>query len=297
MAYVREYVVKKLSSNPPYTASCYIESNTETTYSQIPTPEEATEALGEEIKFIKLNGCFEDMTLLTGAPKVDYDFVVNTYSLCYGCTALKVAPSISKTATDLGNAFRVCTELINPPTIPNGSGSVGAQNMFDGCTNLTYPVSIPASVSKISYIFRNCTKMTGEMVVRYTSTSYITYALRGTTKPITLYGDKTICEAIAATANNGNASWAAWYDPVPAVTNRGQGSYTTADDITRMVRNGALAVSSYAPARMVYHQGDIVRADEWAALVEAAQTIDSSITMSTNYANLNRIEAAFDSAL
>ena len=78
MAYVREYVVKKLSSNPPYTASCYIESNTETTYSQIPTPEEATEALGEEIKFIKLNGCFEDMTLLTGAPKVDYDFVVNT---------------------------------------------------------------------------------------------------------------------------------------------------------------------------------------------------------------------------
>jgi hypothetical protein len=64
-----------------------------------------------------------------------------------------------------------------------------------------------------------------------------------------------------------------------------------------MVRNGALAVSSYAPGRMVYSQGDIFRADEWNALVEAAQTIDPTVTYSTNYANLNKIEAAFDSAL
>ena len=67
--------------------------------------------------------------------------------------------------------------------------------------------------------------------------------------------------------------------------------------MTRMVRNGALAVNAYAPGRMVYQQGDIVREDEWIALVEAAQTIDPTITLSTHYSNLNKIEAAFDSAL
>ena len=121
--------------------------------------------------------------------------------------------------------------------------------------------------------------------------------LNGTVKPITLYGERSICETLAATANNGNATWAPWYDPTPAVTDRGQGSYTTAADITRMVRNGALAVSSYAPGRMVYRQGDIVRADEWEALVEAAQTIDPTVTLSTHYSNLNKIEKAFDDAL
>lgn len=138
--------------------------------------------------------------------------------------------------------------------------------------------------------------MTGEMIIRGTPAAY-TDALNGTVQPITLYGDQAVCQAVAATANNSNASWSAWYDPVPAVTNRGQGSYTTAADMTRMVRNGALAVSTYSPGRMVYQQGDIVRADEWNALVEAAQTIDPTITYSTVYTNLNKIEAAFDSAL
>ena len=145
-------------------------------------------------------------------------------------------------------------------------------------------------------MYYGAAKVTGEMVVRGTLTSYSSM-FYGTTKPITLYGDKTLCEALAATADHANVSWSAWYDPVPAVTDRGQGSYTTADDMTRMVRNGVLAVSSYAPGRMVYHQGDIVREDEWNALVEAAQTIDPTVTYSTVYSNLNKIEAAFDSAL
>ena len=141
--------------------------------------------------------------------------------------------------------------------------------------------------------------MTGEMVVRSTSLySYsVTDAFKDTVKPITLYGKQTTCERLAETANNGNVTWSAWYDPVPAVTDRGPGSYTTATDMTRMVRNGALAVDSYAPGRMVYQQGDIVREDEWNALVEAAKTIDPTVSYSSNYANLNKIEAAFASVL
>ena len=139
--------------------------------------------------------------------------------------------------------------------------------------------------------------MGGEFCIRTTSLTEYRGALRNTVNPITIYGDQALCEAVAATATNGNASWKPWYEPVPAVTDRGQGSYTTADDMTRMVRNGVLAVDSYAPGRMVYHQGDIVREDEWEALVEAAQTIDPTVTMSTHYTNLNKIEKAFDDAL
>lgn len=181
------------------------------------------------------------------------------------------------------------------PTIPITAKRT--DYMFYKNIALSAPVSIPENVERISNMFRYCENVTGEFIIRPLSLASYSNALAGTVGPITIYGDRALCETIAATANNGNANWSAWYDPIPAVTDRGAGSRTTAADMTRMVRNGALAVPTYAPGRMRYQQGDIVRIDEWNALVEAAQTIDPTVTYSTNYSNLNKIEAAFDSAL
>ena len=299
MATIREYIVTKYTS-ANYTATCAVPSvqKDKTIYSQIPTLEEMSTALGEEIRYVRLNSCFSNCASMITSPRIEHSYVVNEYNIFRDCASLRIAPGLGKPNYSLMYAFGNCTALINPPTIPNDATT--RASMFLNCTNLPYFVSVPPLVTNISSMFSGCTKATGEMIIRpssFASDARYSDTLYDTTKPITLYGDKSLCEAIAATANNGNATWQPWYQPVPAVTDRGQGSYTTADDMTRMVRNGALAVSSYAPARMVYHQGDIVRADEWQALVEAAQTIDSSITTSTNYANLNKIEAAFDSAL
>lgn len=217
------------------------------------------------------------------------------YNTMFRLSNITIAPALPRTPTSYSSWFQQA-DLSNPPVIPIGTRSI--DYMFYECP-ISWPVSIPHTVTDISNLYRLCEEMTGEMVVRVTSLSstYRANVFTRTVKPITLYGNKSFCETIAATATSNNVSWSPWYDPVPAVTNRGQGSYTTAEDITRMVRNGALAVNTYAPGRMVYNQGDIVRADEWEALVEAAQTIDPTVTLSTHYSNLNKIEAAFDSAL
>ena len=236
--------------------------------------------------------CF-NLLAATRIPDDGVDYMTRTF---YGCSALLNPPSLQKNGEQFIETF-LSSGIIIPPLIPNRA--ILANGMFHNCASLKSPASIPSNVTNISSIYYKCVNLSGELVIRPTSISYGNRlnALKYTEKPITIYGEKTLCEAIAATANNSNASWSPWYDPVPAVTDRGQGSRTTAADMTRMVRNGVLAVSSYAPGRMVYQQGDIVRADEWNALVEAAQTIDPSVTYSTHYTNLNKIEKAFDDAL
>lgn len=209
------------------------------------------------------------------------------------CTSLVIPPKMPGPEYGYGT-FQNCTALKQAPVIQ--SGATYYHHCFRYCSSLAAPASIPATLRYFRNIYEECTAMAGELVVRGTPRSY-TDALKNTVGNIIIYGDKSVCEALASTANNGNASWQPWYDPVPAVTDRGPNSYTTSEDMTRMVRNGALAVNTYAPGRMVYHKGDIVREDEWNALVEAAQTIDPTVTYSTVYSNLNKIEAAFDSAL
>ena len=263
-------------------------------FSPIPTLSEVRELLGDHIEGLSLITCFNPNRYAKALPKTPpSDTIIKCDYMYSSCVALVSAPALPK--KDCKEMFDGCDNLLFPAVIPHEVTNMS--DFYWECFSLKYPVSVPENVTNVSDTYKSCTNITGEMILRPQSLASYDFALKDTTKQITIYGDRSVCEAIAATANNGNASWAAWYDPIPAVTDRGQGSYTTADDITRMVRNGALAVSSYAPGRMVYHQGDIVRADEWEALVEAAQTIDPTITLSTNYANLNKIEAAFDSAL
>lgn len=267
-------------------------------FSRIPTEKELGILFGASGFSIDVSDCFKDCADMIASPKLPNEVYDSGYyynglgETFQNCTSLKVPPGLPA-AEYAFYTFDGCTALKQAPVIQQGTKYLSY--MFRGCSSLLYPVSIPASVKGVRSLYEGCSAMSGEMIVRATPTT-ITDTLKDTVGSITLYGDKATCEAIAATSG-GNASWSAWYAPVAAVTDREPGSYTTAADMTRMVRNGALAVSSYAPGRMVYQQGDIVRADEWNALVEAAQTIDPTVTYSTNYANLNKIEAAFDSAL
>lgn len=292
---IRDYNVtyRTGSGDRPY-AHVFVDDTTLKTYGKLPTIEEAIEYLGSQVDYVDLTGCFSDCSNMLASPSISASYYDGN-DVFADCTSLLVAPTFFRpgTTSTVGDSFENCTGLLQAAVIPDGEASL--YGFYRGCSALISPVSIPPNAKSISYIYENCINLTGEFIVRGRHTK--TNSLKGTVKDLVIYGDKTQCEALAATANNGNASWQPWYDPVPAVTNRGQGSYTTAEDMTRMVRNGALAVDTFAPGRMVYHQGDIVRADEWNALVEAAQTIDPTVTYSTHYANLNKIEAAFDSAL
>jgi len=264
-------------------------------FSPIPTLEEVQAVVGTPINKIDLWGCFNPNSYALALPKAPPVETIVRCDAMYSATAILVAPPLPRMKCDA--PLDSCHSMLIPATIPHEITDLN--HFYDACESILYPVSIHEDVTAVDYMYDGCVNMTGEMIVRPTSISSYNrgYMFRDTVKPITLYGDQTLCGYLAATANNHNVSWSPWYDPVPAVTNRGPGSYTTAADMTRMVRNGALAVDTYAPGRMVYQQGDIVREDEWIALVEAAQTIDPTITFSTHYANLNKIEAAFDSAL
>ncbi len=298
MATIREYDVSQTTTAGKVSAWVRNRNNDPsiTRFSPIPTLEEVRAVLGNQIEGLDLWGCFNPNSYAKALPKAPPVDTIITCDSMYSYTHILVAPPLPKMECDA--PLDGCRYLLIPAVIPKEITNLN--DFFDDCDSLLFPVSIPSGVSNTSYMYSDCPNVTGEMVIRmsaYPSSYKGEKMFYNTVKEITLYGDKTVCQAAAATANNHNVAWAPWYDPTPAVTNRGQGSYTTADDITRMVRNGALAVSSYAPGRMVYRQGDIVRADEWEALVEAAQTIDPTITLSTHYANLNKIEKAFDDAL
>lgn len=267
-------------------------------YPRLPSMDEVNEALGTAYTKKKVDAYYpalyskDEMVASPRFPDDGLDYMRNGLT---ESESMKIPPMLQ----DVDSFINVLAEsgIVIPPTIPKTATSLSSA--FREAAALRMPASIPTNVEYMSRIYDGCTSLTGEFVMRPQSmlSSRMSNALRGTVGSLVIYGKQSVCEALAATANNGNAQWSDWYDPVQAVTDRGPGSYTTAADMTRMVRNGVLAVDTYAPGRMVYQQGDIVREDEWKALVEAAQTIDQTVTFSSHYENLNKIEAAFASRL
>lgn len=296
--YIREYLATYYDTDSYVSLGVYSSYEDQEIFSHIPTKEELEILFNASGFEIDVSDCFEDCANMIAAPRLpqevrDGSSFTGISESFMNCASLVIPPKIP--GPEYGyRTFQNCSALKQAPVL-----QIGAKYyyyFFRYCSNLEAPVSIPASLRYFTSMYEGCTAMAGEMIVRGTPSTY-TNALKDTTGEIIIYGDQSVCEAIAATANNGNASWQPWYQPEPAVTDRGQGSYTTAADMTRMVRNGALAVNTYAPGRMRYRPGDIVREDEWNALVEAAQTIDPTVTLSTHYTNLNKIEKAFDDAL
>lgn len=83
----------------------------------------------------------------------------------------------------------------------------------------------------------------------------------------------------------------AWIEPV---TNRVAGSRTTYEDLNRICNN--LLEKGFILTKSEYDYGDIVTAGEWAEIVNAAKRGDSTVTDSTLYSNLNKLEAAIINA-
>lgn len=79
----------------------------------------------------------------------------------------------------------------------------------------------------------------------------------------------------------------AWTTPV---TDREANSRTTYKDMNRIVGN--IAHLGGDPVKLSYTQTDIVMRAEWDYIVQFAQLTDASVTDSTRFDNLNRIEAA-----
>ena len=76
---------------------------------------------------------------------------------------------------------------------------------------------------------------------------------------------------------------------ITPVTDRGELSRTTAEDMNRIVNN--LQELGMNWERGIYTSDDIVRKEEWEAIVSFAQTKDPEVDASTRWDNLNRIEA------
>ena len=79
----------------------------------------------------------------------------------------------------------------------------------------------------------------------------------------------------------------AWITPV---TNREANSRTSYLDMNRIVGNVAHLGGN--PEKLSYTKTDIVMKAEWDYVVQFAQIIDATVTDSTRFDNLNKIEAA-----
>lgn len=80
----------------------------------------------------------------------------------------------------------------------------------------------------------------------------------------------------------------AWITPV---TNRkNEKTRTTASDFNRICGNANIAFGT--ALKTDWTVNDIVDATTWNALIEAARSVDNSITNSSHYKNLNKIEYA-----
>ena len=139
--------------------------------------------------------------------------------------------TVSYKVTNINNCFKNCTSLVNAPLIPEGVSSMAS--CFDGCTSLVNPPPIiPSSVATMGFCFRNCVSLTSAPLIKCESNmrycfqnctslvgdvyvysfpqeeySYLTSCFQGTVHDIVLYSvdnDIDFCNALAATANNGN---------------------------------------------------------------------------------------------
>lgn len=83
-----------------------------------------------------------------------------------------------------------------------------------------------------------------------------------------------------------------WVEPVTDRAN--SKTRTTATDMTRIASDCAYLGGQNEITE--YSLGDFVAESEWSKIISFAQTLDATITSSTDYLNLNKIEIAFKNA-
>ena len=72
-------------------------------------------------------------------------------------TSLVNAPEIPSSVTSLYNTFNGCTSLVNAPEIP--SGVTNLEGTFQGCSSLVNAPEMPDSVTNVNYTFNQCTSL------------------------------------------------------------------------------------------------------------------------------------------
>lgn len=310
MATVRDYNLPAYSGT---TAVVQVIDRTKASYAALPTLAECRSALGvPSIDSINLASCFYNCTNMTIAPTLP-DYVTEMSGAFENCTSLTTAPTIPTRVTSLWEAFKGCTSLTTAPTIPSGitlmmgtfrgctalttaptipEGVTSLANTFYGCTALTTGANVPSTVTTMYRMYNGCSALTGDIDIR-TNTANYTEMFLGTIQPITIHGlSPTYLQAIADTSPLGNITIDAVAEWLGAVTDRANANTrTTAEDMQRIVAD--MAYLGGVPVKLVYTPNDIVTDIEWAAIIAFAQSLDPSITDSTRYDNLNKIEQAF----
>lgn len=236
----------------------------------------------------RLDSTFHGCTSLTTAPRLpSVSALSGTFE---GCTALTTPPTIPSTVTSMNMTFNGCTSLTSAPAIPEGVTSLS--RTFDGCTSLTTGANIPSTVTYMYRMYHDCSALTGDIDIRTNTATYGDMFL-GTTQPITIHGlSPTYLQAIADTSPLGNITIDAVAEWLGAVTDRANANTRTkAEDMQRIVAD--MAYLGGVPVKLVYTSNDIVTETEWAAIIAFAQSLDPTITDSTRYDNLNKIEQAF----
>lgn len=314
MATIRDYqTTGQYRTDGGWIAIVHVIDKTKVSYGVIPTLAEVRAATGDSsIIGIDIQGCFWNCTNMVTAPDIPdnvYGELASTFHGCTsltsaprlpsvkglsstfeGCTALIDPPAIPSTVTSMIMAFYGCTSLTSAPTIPDGVTSLS--RAFDGCTSLTTGANIPSTVTSMYKMYHDCTSLTGNIDIKTNTASYGDMFL-GTTLPITIHGlSPTYLQAIADTSPLGNITIDAVAEWLGAVTDRANANTrTTANDMQRIVAD--MAYLGGVPVKLVYTPNDIVTETEWAAIIAFAQSLDPTITDSTRYDNLNKIEQAF----
>lgn len=119
------------------------------------------------------------------------------------CVNMEVAPVIPSGVTNIAFAFKGCTSLVTAPRIPDGVQRM--TETFSGCTALVTVEQIPSSVTSLLYTFHGCTSLTGTITIHANPTQY-KQCFADTQLSITLTGNSTVLDKLAATGNNGNVS-------------------------------------------------------------------------------------------
>lgn len=153
---------------------------------------------------------FLNCTALEKAPVIP-DSVEEMNQAFSKCTSLKTAPALPEEVEDIYMAFYNCTALENGPTAIT-SGVVNMAEAFYGCTSLKYlpDFSNATGLMNMQSAFAGCTKITGNIELNFEYTGVeMSFCLQDTVEPITITGiaPATEKEALAESANNGNASF------------------------------------------------------------------------------------------
>ena len=131
--------------------------------------------------------------------------IISLFNTFQYCSALKEAPAIPNSVTDMRYTFWCCTSLEKAPAIP--SSVTDMYYTFDDCTSLTEAPVIPNSVTNMESTFGNCTSLTGEIEINATNLTDYTDCFHRTEKPIKIVGSTPYKAELAATTYNGNVTY------------------------------------------------------------------------------------------